>query len=249
MAGFERDPYKEAQLRGQYGLLFEESPEGLISKTDPNFKPRMDPYAEALKALQVQSLKQTVAEKDRDAQEKAKGAKLPSELTSQLGQANFAQKAVEEQLQNIEGASDIAGPGTGAFYGLLGKAQIGEGGKKAAEIDALANQNAQVIGRFLEGGKMTDADVPRYKSMMPSITDSPEVRKAKAEALSKKIAERQSAELEALGGAGYNVQGIPRAQQEKLAAQANAQSAKPQAQLDDQKRKRLEELRAKKAGK
>ena len=49
----------------------------------------------------------------------------------------------------------------------------------AQEFRAHLFSSAQVIGKYLEGGVLRDADVPKYEKMLPQMWDTAEVAKAK----------------------------------------------------------------------
>lgn len=52
-------------------------------------------------------------------------------------------------------------------------------GANAQKVQAQIKQVAQIVGKALEGGKLTDADVPKYEKILPSIRDTPDVAQAK----------------------------------------------------------------------
>jgi hypothetical protein len=66
---------------------------------------------------------------------------------------------------------------------------------------------AQIIGKYLEGGKMTDTDVIRYQKLLPAISDTPEVAVAKMNDLRNMIEKKQANRIETFNAQGYNTQG------------------------------------------
>jgi hypothetical protein len=81
---------------------------------------------------------------------------------------------------------------------------MGDTGKQFKTYDAQLKANAQIIGKYLEGGKLTDSDIERYKDILPNHNDSPDIAEKKAVVLQNLIAQKQNAEGAALQQAGYN---------------------------------------------
>lgn len=137
--------------------------------------------------------------------EQQKGKQLPIAPLEALGDAKASLNALDNALNSFQANQDIAGP----QQSLLTKAQklgeFGKTGQQAKSFDAELQLNAQTIGKYLEGGKMTDADIERYKSMLPNLSDSYEVAKKKTQLIKNLISGKQKSQLEALGQAGYDV--------------------------------------------
>ena len=70
-----------------------------------------------------------------------------------------------------------------------------------------ADVTAQVVGTFLEGGKLAEADLPRYKKMMPQPGDSPETAQRKRDTIVSLIESRAAGRAQSLRSAGYNLPG------------------------------------------
>lgn len=132
-----------------------------------------------------------------------KGSKLTSEQTQTIAGFTSADKQVEEIEKRIEENSDIMGPVVGRVAGAAGY------GTRAKAFDARMKLAAQDIGKALEGGKLTDADIERYRAMLPNLQDTPEVAQAKASLLRELIANKRAASVEAFGAGGYNISKIP----------------------------------------
>ncbi len=156
-----------------------------------------------------------------------KGKILPGGEISAVAEAN----AITKQLGDLEsnlGASKLTGGGLlqglkRKGYGLLGS--VTGSNKEADEIKSLESnqgQTAQIVGKYLEGGKLTDTDIERYKSMLPSVGDTEKVRSGKVASLKKLVSDRQQALAKGYGEAGYDVSGI------SLADKVPEQAARPQ---------------------
>ncbi len=64
---------------------------------------------------------------------------------------------------------------------------------------------AQVVGKFLEGGKLAEWDIKRYKALLPDISDTPEVAKKKLDAAKELIVNNYNWQLDSSARAWYNV--------------------------------------------
>lgn len=176
---------------------------GLIGfEADPNSNSMLDKKNDRiLKDLQIRKTQKDLAET-------SKGAKLPAAQAEQLGAANASFEALNSANKQFQDNQDIVGPGQGLLSKAAGYLQVGDRGKKSAAFDAQLKINAQTVGKYLEGGKLTDADIDRYKAMLPTLTDSPQVAAAKTETLQRLIAQKQASEKKAFGQSGYNVADI-----------------------------------------
>lgn len=130
----------------------------------------------------------------------------PAEMISQLGESESAQSALENLAAEWKAKASGQGSSIKQFIPNT----------DANKYEDAANVNAQVIGKFLEGGKMTDSDVPRYKAMLPTPADTPERAQEKLERLSGMIAQKKQAHVDALRGAGYSVGDMPESKGHKF---------------------------------
>ncbi len=118
----------------------------------------------------------------------------PAEMVGNLGESESAELA----LQGL--AKEWNDKASGKFAGVTQYF----GGTDAARYGDAARTNAQVIGKFLEGGKMTDNDIPRYEGMLPTAGDSAERAKEKLDRLSLMVAQKKKAQVDALNATGYD---------------------------------------------
>lgn len=153
--------------------------------------------------------KQDLAESKRKESATAnKERTLPAGTAEGLGGASSSYTAVDDITDILNKNKDITGPGAGLLSEAAAKFQMGDRGKAAASLNAELKSRAQIIGTYLEKGKMTDKDVPKYEKMLPAITDSSEVASAKIQNLKRLISLEQKGRAEALRGAGYNTENI-----------------------------------------
>ena len=171
------------------------------------FQPRpkekmVDEYANELKAIRLQEAKA--------------GKSLPAAQAEALGDANASYQALESSNQAFKKNAGISGPIQGVISNFLARGETGETGRAAKAFNAQLKLNAQSIGKYLEGGKLTDADIDRYKEMLPNIYDSPEIAQNKTQLLQELISRKQQGQVESLGQAGYNVKNIKISQSPSL---------------------------------
>lgn len=127
------------------------------------------------------------------------GQKLPAGNAKELGEATAAVQNAQELYKSWN--SDAGSAGSWLMSFLPGTAARRYGDKKKAA--------AQVIGGYLEGGKLTETDFDRYINMLPEESDGKKRAEEKISAIVSLIAKRQSQQKKALAGSGYNVSGIP----------------------------------------
>lgn len=120
---------------------------------------------------------------------------VSSEVVSKLSAADSA----EDSLKSLE--KEWNEKASGKFAGVTQFV----GNTDASRYDDAANVNAQTIGLFLEDGKLNEADLPRYKAMLPTPTDSAERAQEKLTRLSVKIANKKKREVDGLRATGYDV--------------------------------------------
>lgn len=150
------------------------------------------------------------ASSDREKAAKEKAAKiLPATEAASIGMANSATQALNDVSSLVKSNSDIVGPIKGRWSGLLGSMQMGEGGRRAASLNAEMKQRSQTIGKYLEGGKLAEGDIKRYIEQLPQLPDSPEVAEAKIQSLNRLIAQKQKGEYDAFAAAGYDTGNLP----------------------------------------
>lgn len=200
----------QAQLADK-GL--EEIPEGGIKKSqsqidkerrDEEYKRQGQAMDREKSGLEIQKLKTDVGQKQKE----ARGKSVPSGDAMAIAGAQSADEALSDVDELVGSNKEVFGPVSGRLAGVSGLLQIGESGRKAKSIESALDQRAQVIGKYLEGGKLAEGDIKRYRQMLPNITDAPEVAQNKVQGLKRLIAQKQDQELKTLGKLGYDVQEV-----------------------------------------
>lgn len=137
-----------------------------------------------------------------------KGKELPISEVEKISGAQTSQAGLEDLKNMIAGNQDLFGPGKGQMASIQGFFGVGDTGQKAASIKAQLSQIAQIIGKGLEGGKLTDQDILRYERMLPALGDNPNVIKDKLASLQRLIEQGRSSSVQNANRAGYNVSGF-----------------------------------------
>jgi Na+-transporting NADH:ubiquinone oxidoreductase subunit NqrC len=228
MEGLAKVP--EAQRPQAYSQMYKQmSQAGIITpdQAPPEYDPQFHaatvaryqqtkPYLEKqlmqsqMKLQQSQAV-ENYAQAEKARREKKNGTKLPAGDAMKLAQADSALSSMSDVDKAVEANKDIMGP-TSGVAGLWesGKRLVGAGNdaNRYDSFDALMRQKAQEIGTYLEGGKLTDADVPKYERLLPKRGEPPEVAAAKSQMVQRLIADRRAKDQATLGQAGYDVSDI-----------------------------------------
>lgn len=125
--------------------------------------------------------------------------RLNEGTVSTLGEANAAAKNARSLLDKFE-KSHAGGIGGWlmSFVPMTDQKRYEDNARVAT----------QVIGTYLEGGKLSDANVPQYRAMLPAPGDAKETAQNKINAIVELISSRQKQQKSALAGSGYDVSGI-----------------------------------------
>lgn len=168
------------------------------------------------------------------------GKVVPAGNAEGLGKANASFKKLDDLETTISQNKNSFGPVAGRLAGLNPYDTTSQA-IKAQTLAAI-----QDIGTYLEGGKLTDMDIPKYEKMMPNIKDTPEVASEKAALIRKLVSDKQASEKEALSGAGYNTSGIKTgSNNKKTPGLLKPKEDVSASAWSDEKERRLQELRKK----
>lgn len=128
----------------------------------------------------------------------APGKQVPATEAAQVADLGTA----SQNLSDLYDAWRKNAAGTGSSISQLFK------GTKANQYNDSRKSAAQVIGRALEGGKLSDMDVSRYEGMLPGPTDTEETAKNKVATIDRMIENMRQGRVDTLGQTGFNVSGI-----------------------------------------
>jgi len=128
----------------------------------------------------------------------AGGKELNASQVQMFSDAKF----LPSMLGDIKDFIDEGTIGVGSGINIFGA-----GNKEAT---TKLDMTAQLIGRFLEGGKLSDEDYKsKYRKFLPSISDASWIAKAKLEAVNKMLGMKYNGYITDYSNTGYDVSGFP----------------------------------------
>lgn len=127
---------------------------------------------------------------------------LPAGEATKLGEATGAVQNLDRLAKQFEEKG--AGGAAGFIKSLI---PFTDARKYSDDVRAAA----QVIGGYLEGGKLTDTDYEKYMNLLPKAGETEESVRNKINNVRALIGQRQGSQKAALAGAGYDVAKIPSA--------------------------------------
>lgn len=162
-----------------------------------------------LEKLGISRQELALKQKELGLKEETKGKAPSAEQTKLLAGFSTSEKQLADISSEIEKNADKMGPIAGRIRGLSPYQT------ETKAFDARMKLAAQKIGVALEGGKLTDEDISRYRQMLPNLTDTPEVAREKVKIVQGLLTQERQAQLESMGAGGYNVRGYAKAEEPK----------------------------------
>lgn len=151
-----------------------------------------DIYMKKMQLAYIASQYPEIASQVKIAQEML-DAQLSTDSTDLTATERESQRdavVASDTLSDLEQTFSRLGGGLG-IAGFLGK-NVPIASTEAKRLDAKLSLAAQTLGTFLEGGKLTDADIERYKKdVLPTVSDPPATVTAKLQNL-KRLFESRS---------------------------------------------------------
>lgn len=149
-----------------------------------------------LKMVELETKKQALSSP------KGSGKALPQTAVQELSDFDNSVSLLDNLSGVLETKKDKLGP----VMGRLSK--FNKYDKDAQSVQAELDIAAQVIGKALEGGKLAEGDIARYKTMLPNLNDTPELAQYKIDTLKQKIMNQKGARLQSYNSAGFNDKGL-----------------------------------------
>lgn len=131
----------------------------------------------------------------REAKASTAGTHISANEAADLGEAGSALSAVDTIYRQFKDKAGGISGAVGSFIPGTDAIQYDNDDRRAA---------AQVIGRFLEGGKLAANDETKYMNLMPAAGDSDARAQNKKDNLKRLISERQKQRIAGLKSVGYN---------------------------------------------
>lgn len=130
----------------------------------------------------------------------------PHALTAGQSEALSGHDAALKQLDGVDTALDQYAPMMGPIEGRARGANPYD--TDAQTFDAQLKLVAQNVGKALEGGKLAEGDITRYRQMLPNLSDTPDVAKRKVEALRELVRQKQRSDIDTARRAKFDVSGF-----------------------------------------
>jgi hypothetical protein len=170
------------------------------AKSEREFGLKERELEQKIKIEQIKAATDRLKATDKEATAtEAKGKTVTAEQAKMIAGINSSEKQLADIEADIEKNADVMGPIAGRLTGLSPYAT------ETRAFDARMKIAAQKIGVALEGRGLTDADIVRYRAMLPNLTDTPEVGRAKVGILRQLMQQEKQAQLESMGAGGYEV--------------------------------------------
>lgn len=128
---------------------------------------------------------------------KAAGAQVPATEAAQIGGLDAARGALKDLMASFK-------DNTGALSGLTSHLPGTSASKYADKLDV----TAQVVGSLLEGGKLTEDDLKRYREMLPQPGDGKDRAAAKVGNILTLLEKQKRGKVDGLAKAGFNTGGF-----------------------------------------
>lgn len=174
------------------------------TERDARTKAAVEAARRALGQTALGERRQAEMERHNRAMEARRGAKggtgtgggkiLPASEAANVGGIDAAVGMLDQLMQT-------RGEKTGWASGVMQYVP----GTDAAQYTDAQRAAAQTVGTILEGGKLTESDLARYMTLLPTAGDGEERARAKIENIKTLLAQKRAGVLGAMGGAGYNV--------------------------------------------
>lgn len=129
----------------------------------------------------------------------ANGKPLATEQSDKLANHKAAMGLVGDLRAALTANQGELGPLAGRV------AAVNPYNQRGQALQALLKKATQVIGKSLEGGKMTDKDYAKYEKMLPTQADTPATAADKLDQLERLIATQQNADLDTYQRTGLDV--------------------------------------------
>jgi hypothetical protein len=124
---------------------------------------------------------------------------LAAEQSDKMAGFQSSRSMLGDLRQAIASNGEIMGPVAGRLSSMNPYSPESTG------LTALFGKASQIIGKALEGGKLTDQDRIYYQGLLPKQSDTPSTALAKIDQLERMVADQQNAALDTYRKAGLNV--------------------------------------------
>lgn len=225
-AGYEVTPEMVSQIRAEepsgfakfFGAESPERPDLFANRTeewkakqeaekqDRIYKREGENLNRQFKRAQIANMgaegKKKFAEAEKIQKESTLGKKLSPTEISKFNEGNAIPMMLDDLEGTINNNLDMFGP----IAGRINSYNPWDERTKTAESQLTAA--AQTVGKYLEGGVLRAEDIPKYRKMLPDLTDTPEVAQNKLANVRRLLINKQNSDVDALRQGGYDVSSI-----------------------------------------
>ena len=177
-----------------------------IDETDMLFKQQQlekdAKYKDALILSMGADNQKKLAETEKLRQETIGGKQMSANDIAKFDEGNQIPTMLKDVKATLTSNAGEFGPVSGRLSAM------NPWDEKAQTIESQFRTASQAFGKFMEGGVLRKEDEDKYRKMFPNQSDTPEVAKNKLINVERLLAQRQQSTIEALKGAGYNVNSI-----------------------------------------
>lgn len=138
-------------------------------------------------------------------------AELNTDSGKQLTESNVRLLSDAKNLPNVIAELDsLIKDNEGVFGPVQGTLrQKNPYDRTAQTVEAQIRSARQLVGKFMEGGVLRKEDEEKYRKILPDLSDTPEVAKAKVGQLRDLLANQYSGYIKDLQGSGYSTSAFP----------------------------------------
>lgn len=130
------------------------------------------------------------------------GKMLPADTALKVQEGATIPAMLKDIAQTLTNKAERFGPVSGRM------SSFNPYDTEAQTIDAQMRTASQAFGRFMEGGVLRKEDEEKYRKMFPQLSDTPELAQNKLAIVQRLLAEKQNANISALGAQGYRTKGF-----------------------------------------
>lgn len=130
------------------------------------------------------------------------GRPLTASQAQLISEGNQLPQILEPLYGILQNQSNLFGPIKGSFQAQNPFAH------ETQKVEDDLSRAAQVVGKYMEGGVLRLEDEKKYKKMLPTLSDTPDVAKNKLDGVMAMLKQKQQQYLDDFSSAGFNTSGF-----------------------------------------
>jgi uncharacterized protein YcbK (DUF882 family) len=175
------------------------------AQQDPNFtnflkeKASLNPLEMMRADMAQQKFLMDQEKYSRDKARDERGQRLPATQAVLLADGNNIPAVLDKLETTLQSNQNIGGPIAGRISSL------NPYDTETQNVQSEVNAAKQFVAKFLEGGVLRKEDEEKYDRILPTMTDTPEVRMAKLNNLRRLTRDKQNEYINSFNKSGYDV--------------------------------------------